>query len=268
MELQLDRPVGDGHSPYIVAEIGQNHNGDVYAALRMIDMAVRCGVDAVKFQLRNADAEFPAAVLDAPHPNPQNAFGDTYRDHRHALDLTAAEISHLADRIRYNDWPIAWFCTPCWVGAVEQLERLAAPFYKIASKDLANHELLCEVAKTAKPVILSTGMHGFREIGQALDIVGTDVIVLQCTSRYPCPPESVNLRRMGAIRDEFGVLVGYSDHTAGTAVCGAAVALGACLIEKHVTLSRQMKGTDHACSADEADLARIVAESREIRAAC
>lgn len=252
--------------PLVVAEIGQNHNGDVYTALRMIGMAERCGADAVKFQLRNCEAEFPPEVLDAPHPQPEHAFGATYREHRRALDLTADDIRHLVDRIRYNEWNVGWICTPCWVGAVEELERLNCPTYKVASKDLANMELLKAIAATGKPVILSTGMHGFDEIAAALEIV-PHATVLHCRSLYPCPPEKANLRRMVEIRDVFGVPVGYSDHTPGTAVCAAAVALGATVIEKHVTLSRRMKGRDHSCSAEEDDLRRIVGEAREVEAA-
>lgn len=262
------RLIGPDHDPYVIAEIGQNHNGDVYTAVRMIGMANKCGADAVKFQLRNADIEICKSHLDAPHPNPGNAFGATYREHRLALDMSITDIRHLANRIQYNEWPIQWFATPCFVGAVEQLESLNAPCYKIASKDLTNLPLIAEAAGTGKPVILSTGMATMQEIEQALTTVGSfhdDVIVMQCTSQYPCPNENANIAAMVMIQDEFQCNVGFSDHTIGILAPSIAVSLGAVMIEKHITLSRAMPGTDHAGAVENDGLRRIVRDVHETR---
>lgn len=264
------REIGDGCPCYIVAEIGQNHNGDAYAATRLMGMAHECGADAVKFQLRDCEAEYPAEVLDSPHPNPAAAFGETYREHRQAIDFTIQDIAHCATRIQYNEWPLTWFCTPCFPGAVEQLEGIGCPAYKIASKDLTNTELIEEAARTEKPVILSTGMDGLQEIERALMAVyrhSGQAIVLQCTSSYPCEPEDVHLRTMAAIRAKFNVLVGFSDHTVGVSVAPAAVALGACLVEKHITPSRAMKGTDHAGSLERGGLERVCRYIRTVEQA-
>jgi len=260
------RLIGENHPPYVVAEIGQNHNGDPYCAARMIGMAAKCGVDAVKFQLRNADAEIAASQLDRPHPNPEKAFGLTYREHRGKLDLTANDLRHLMDRIRYNEWAVHCFATPCWIGAVEELETLNVPAYKIASKDLTNLPLINEAASTGKPVILSTGMANMQEIEYAIAQVyqhHIDVLVMQCTSQYPCDNANVNLAAMANIQRTFDVPVGFSDHTIGILAAPLAVAFGASMIEKHITLSRAMPGTDHAAAVEEDGLRRMVRDCHE-----
>jgi sialic acid synthase SpsE len=262
------RQVGYHAPPYIIAEIGQNHNGDCYTATRMVSMAVRAGCDAVKFQLRNAEAEIAANQLQLPHPSGHHAFGPTYGEHRKALDFGEQELRHIASRIVYNEWPVQWFATPCYLGAVEVLERLNVPAYKIASKDLTNLPLIREAASTGKPIILSTGMDGLHEIGLALAEVyrcHEKVVVMHCVSQYPCELENVNLSAIVSIRDEFGCLVGYSDHTVGILAPALAVNMGAVMIEKHITLSRAMKGSDQAGAVEEDGLYRIV---RDCHAAC
>lgn len=260
------RSIGPEFPPYLVAEIGQNHNGSIETACQLVEMAVGCGVDAVKFQLRNAEAEFSAEVLDAPHPHPENAYGHTYREHRRELDLTIDDLLEIRRRIRFHEWPVHMFATPCWLGAVDELEeRFDSPAYKVASKDLTNEALVRRCGQTGKPVILSTGMaQTFMEITDAVFwLKSSPVLVCQCTSQYPCDPQNVNLGAIPPLREWRDGLAGFSDHTIGIKAGPIAVALGASLIEKHVTLSRAMKGTDHAVSLEEDGLRRYVRDCRE-----
>ena len=269
MQIEINgRPIGPQFKPYVVAEIGQNHNGDAYEAVRMISMAVKAGCDAVKFQLRNAEAEYSAEVLDAPHPNPANAFGETYREHRAALDLSISDLALIQKRIQYNEWPITMFVTPCDVSCVAPLVELNMPAYKVASKDLTNLPLVEAVAKTGKPVILSTGMAVDEEIETACDLVDDingDFAVMHCTSEYPCPNDHVDLRvlkMMDSFHCKHSFVRGYSDHTVGILAGPLAVAMGASIIEKHITLSRCAKGTDHACALEKDGLERYVRDCR------
>ena len=263
--IQLGRKLAKQYDPLIVAEIGQNHQGDVYQAVRMIGAVVKCGVDAVKFQLRDAELEYPAEVLDAPHPNPNNAFGDTYRKHRAALDLTFVDLLHLQSRIYYNEWPVDMFVTPCHVSWVDRLEEMNFPYYKIASKDCTNLELIREVGRTGKPVILSTGMSGMSDIAAGIGAIGHDnYVVLQCTSSYPCAHQDVNIKAMETIKKAFGCHVGISDHTLDITVPALAVATGAVVVEKHFTQSRKQKGTDHAVSLEPYEFREMVLRCRAV----
>jgi len=264
------RTVGGDAPSYIVAEIGQNHNGDPNQCTALIKQAVNSGCDAVKFQVRNCHLEYPASVLDAPHPDQSAAFGATYGEHREFLDFGPGDVRHFAQRIQYNEWPIHWFATPCYIGAVEPLMKLGAPCFKIASKDLTNLDLIEEVARTEKPIILSTGMDGLDEIENALNVVATyhrRVIVLQCTSAYPCANEDVHLAAMYEIRDTFEVMTGFSDHTSGITLGPVAVAMGAVMIEKHITLNRLSKGTDHMAALEPHGLDLFVRNIRATEAA-
>lgn len=265
MSIKLGRKLAKLYDPLIVAEIGQNHNGDAYQAIRMVGQAVKCGADAVKFQYRRAELEYPAEVLNAAHPHPENAFGETYREHREHLDLTYGELGHIERRIRYNEWPVDMFVTPCHAALVEDLEYLHVPFYKIASKDCTNLELIREVGRTRKPVILSTGMCGLTDIETSLSAIGHGhVVVLQCTSSYPCEALDVNLRAMETIKKTFGYHVGISDHTIGIAVPLLAVQMGAAVIEKHFTQNRNQKGTDHAVSLEPPEFKLMVQQCRMV----
>jgi sialic acid synthase SpsE len=266
IELPNGRKIGPGQPAFIVGEIGQNHNGDAYAALRLTQAAVEAGCDAVKLTKRHIPSDLTKEARDEPYPGP-NSFGRTYGKHRCMLELSIDEYAALRNRIRYNNWPITLFATACDRVSLDELEnRLDPPLYKVASRDLDNEPLLEAIAATCKPVILSTGMHGLVVLGRALEIIRhrQQVVVLYCISRYPTEDHYVDLRRIDEIRRTYGISVGFSDHTVGIHLAQAAVQAGAVMIEKHITLARAQKGTDHAASLEPEGLKRLV---RNIRSA-
>jgi sialic acid synthase SpsE len=254
-----------------VAEVGQNHNGRMALARRLIDAVAESGADAVKFCKRHLPSELTPAAARRPYLGPQS-FGATYGEHRRALELSPAQHAELkayAQAAR-SAAPLAYFATACDNRSVDELEAIGVPCYKIASRDLTNLPLIDYVARTGKPVILSCGMDALDEISQALDTLRMhhdQIVLLQCTSAYPTTYADVNLRAMETLRREFDVLVGLSDHTIGSAVPLAAAALGAVLIEKHVTLSRGLRGSDHPCSLEPRELQEMVAGIRAIEGA-
>jgi sialic acid synthase SpsE/spore coat polysaccharide biosynthesis protein SpsF (cytidylyltransferase family) len=260
-------PVADGYPSYIIAEIGQNHNGDINIAKRLIEMAVRCGANAVKFQKRDIASELTAEAFNRLYDNP-NSFGKTYGEHRQFLELN--EEQHLELKEYANAAGITYFCTPCDIPSVEMLERIGCPFYKVASRDLTNIPLLERLALTGKPVIISTGMADIDDITDALHALKstpTSVVIMQCTSEYPCKIENVNLKAIETLRKKFGYMVGLSDHTSGVIVSSAATVMGAVMIEKHITLDRTMKGTDQPGSLEESGLKKLVQYIRAIEIA-
>lgn len=270
MEITLStgRKLGADHPCFVVAEIGQNHNGDVYTAVRLLKAAHDAGVDAAKLCKRHIPSDLTAAARRQPYCGPQS-FGPTYGEHREKLELTRRDYAHLKDRMRYNQWPEILFATVCDIPSLEDVEvALDPPLYKIASRDLDNLPLLCAVADTHKPVVLSTGMaRDESEIGAALEVITRrhdKIVLMVCTSEYPTPNDHVHLWRLHWFRRFFGCLVGLSDHTPGIVAAQAAATLGACMIEKHLTLSRAMKGTDHAASLEPDGMARLVRNIREV----
>jgi len=251
-------PVGEGYPTYIIAEIGQNHNGEIRLAKKLIDMAADCGANAVKFQKRDIPSELTKEAFNKPYDNP-NSFGITYGDHRMFLELDESQHSELKEYALAKG--ITYFCTPCDVPSVELLERIDCPFYKVASRDLTNLPLLEALGKTKKPIIISTGMAGLEDIDIALDTLNLEkdnLIILQCTSQYPCAIENVNLKAMDTLKEKYGCIIGFSDHTSGVVISSAASVLGASVIEKHITLSRTMKGTDQPGSLEKAGLTKLV----------
>lgn len=255
--------VGDGCPTFVIAEIGQNHNGEMKVAKRLIEMAADCGADAVKFQKRDIKYDLTAHEYDRPYDNP-NSFGRTYGEHREFLELNKEEHRELREYALAHD--LMYFCTACDPPSVEEMEEIGNPVYKVASRDLTNIPLLKVIARTGKPVILSTGMAGVTEIREALEALGDgpeSISLMQCVSQYPAELGHVNLRAMKTLRDEFGLLVGLSDHTPGIISSVAASIMGACMIEKHVTLARAMKGSDHAGSLEENGLRSLVKYIRE-----
>ena len=266
MEVSLNgRKVGPGHPTYIVAEIGQNHNGDVYQASRLIGVAAEAGVDAVKFCKRHIPSELTRRAHRKPYDNP-HSYGRTYGEHREALELSIEDYSHLRQRIQYNEWPVTMFATACDFTSVDELEEWGNPFYKIASRDLMNLPLIEYVASMQKPVILSTGMGDVEDIDAAIETVmkyHDQLVILECTSQYPTPIEEVDLFRMQGIGMRHQVAVGLSDHTIGAYLAPVvAVILGASVIEKHITFSRASRGTDHAGSVEPEGLRRMVRDIR------
>ena len=264
--LELDgTPVGDGLPAYIVAEIGQNHNGSIEMAKQLIDVAVDAGANAVKFQKRHIPSDLTREAFDKPYDNP-NSFGKTYGEHRLALELSEDQHRELQEYARARG--ITYFLTPTDIPSVDMAERLDVPFYKVASRDLDNIPLLRRIARTGKPVIISTGMASLDDIADALDALGrerSDIIILQCVSQYPAELERANLRAMETLRRKFGKITGYSDHTTGITAAVTASILGAAVIEKHITLNKALKGSDHAASAEPDELARMIRFIREAR---
>lgn len=260
-------PVGEGYPTYIIAEIGQNHNGDVKIAKKLIDIAVNCGADAVKFQKRDIPSELTKEAFDKPYDNP-NSFGKTYGEHRLFLELS--EEQHLEIKEYANAVGMVYFCTPCDIPSVELLERIGCPFYKVASRDLTNIPLLKKLGSTGKPIIISTGMADLEDIDDAFDALKRgpeSVIIMQCTSEYPCHLENVNLKAMETLRKNYKCIVGLSDHTSGVIVSAAASVMGASVIEKHITLDRTMKGTDQPGSLEYSGLRKMIEYIRGIEIA-
>lgn len=250
--------IGDGCPCFIVAEIGQNHNGQLNLAKRLIDMAARCGATAVKFQKRDIRWDLTEEAYNRPYENP-NSFGKTYGEHREYLELSEEEHLELREFALANR--LVYFCTPCDPPSVEMMERIGNPFYKVASRDITNIPLLKMIAATGKPVLLSTGMAGLQEIREALEALGdgpAGIVLLQCTSQYPTDVDEVNLKAIATLREEFQVPVGLSDHTPGVITGVAGAVLGAAVVEKHITLSRAMPGSDHAAALEEEGLRRLV----------
>ena len=257
-----ERQIGPGHPPLVIAEIGNNHDGSIRQAEALIQAAADAGADAVKFQTHIAEAEMLPSTPTPPHfDEPRYAF--TQR-------MELSRDDHVRVRAYAEERGLIWFSSPFSVEAVALLEEVGNPLYKVASGEVTNPPLLEAIAATGKPVVLSSGMSGLEDVEQALALLragGSDVLVMQCTSTYPCPPEQVNLRAMTAMAERFGTLVGLSDHTPDVWSSVAAVALGASAVEKHFTLSRYLYGPDHKASLEPEDLARLVAGVREAHAA-
>jgi N-acetylneuraminate synthase len=261
------RLVGPGEPPYIVAEIGSNHNGDMDLCLKLIDAAKECGADAAKFQSWSkssliSNAEYARNTkYGADNRKLPSLEDDVVR-----YQLTKEQHHQVAEHCRKRG--ITFFSSCFSREEVDLLESLDVPAYKIASMDVNHLPLLDYVARTGKPVILSTGLATLGEIERALAVLGDGgsgpVALLHCVSIYPSPPEIVNLRNIKTLQDAFDVPVGYSDHSLGAAIPLASVALGACMIEKHFTLDTTMEGWDHAVSASPQEMSYIVSESRSI----
>jgi len=262
-----DMEIGPGRPPYIVAEVGSNHNGDMNLCRRMIDAAAAAGAHAVKFQSWTdtsliAEEEY---ARNTEYSDKKKHFG-SLREMVMAYQLTAEQHSEAQAHCRAQG--IAFCSTPFSTEEVDLLEKLAVPFFKIASMDVVHLPLLKYVARKQRPVVISTGMATLAEIEQAIDTVRAEgneqIVLLHCVSIYPPEYDTINLRNMATLQQAFDVPVGFSDHTLGTAIPLAAISIGACVIEKHFTLDQEMPGWDHAISANPEQLRTIVAEGRNI----
>ncbi len=259
-----NRPVGSALPVYVIAEIGINHNGDLDNAVALIDHAVQAGCDAVKFQKRDPEICVPADQRDVMRDTPWGRI--SYLDYRYKVEFGVAEYDEIDAHCK--DRGIDWFASPWDVNSVEFLERYDPVCYKVASACLTDGELLSKLRQAGRPVILSTGMSSMDEIRKAVAALdGVPLLLTHATSTYPCPPEELNLRAIGTLADEFGVPVGYSGHEVGLQTTLAAAALGACVIERHVTLDRAMWGSDQAASVEPSGLERLVRDIRVIEKA-
>jgi len=257
------RLVGPGHPCYIVAEIGINHNGSLDIAKQLIDVAVDAGCDAVKFQKRSIEVVYSPEELARPRESP---FGATNGDLKRALEFGEEEYREIARHCEKNG--IDWFSS-CWdEESVDFVERFDPPCFKIASASLTDDALLRHHRTKDRPVILSTGMSTIEQIQHAVEVLDVDdLIILHCTSTYPSKLEELNLRTIQTLQRLFQVPIGYSGHEVGLPTTLAAVALGACVVERHMTLDRAMWGSDQAASVEPPGLKRLVRDIRAIETA-
>lgn len=258
-----NRLVGEGRPVFIVSEIGINHNGDVTLAKALIDAAQEAGADAVKFQKRTVEIVYTPEELARPRENP---FGPTNGDLKQGLELDFNEYSEIN---RYcQEKGILWFAS-CWdEGSVDFIASFDVPCFKIASASLTDDRLLRYHRTKKKPVILSTGMSTMEQIAHAVDVLGTeDLILLHCTSTYPSKPEELNLQMIETLKEHFGCPIGYSGHEVGLATSVAAAALGACVIERHITLDRSTWGSDQAASVEPQGFKKLVKDIRSVESA-
>lgn len=252
------RHLGPGHPCYIIAEIGINHNGDIDLAKRLISVAVAAGCDAVKFQKRTIDVVYTAAELATPRPNP---FGDTNGDLKRGLEFEQedyAEINSFCRSVK-----IDWFASPWDEAAVDFIEQFNPPVYKLASASLTDDHLIRHMRSTGKPIIASTGMSTYAEIDHAISVLGKDnLILLHTTSTYPAKYEQLNLSAIPTMAERYGIPVGYSGHETGIPTSVVAAALGACCVERHITMDRAMWGSDQAASLEPNGITRLVRDIR------
>lgn len=257
--------VGAGQPCYVIAEIGINHNGKLDTARQLIECARINGCDAVKFQKRTIEAVYTSEELMRPRESP---FGSTNGDLKRALEFGVHEYETIDALCREYD--MAWFASAWDHQSVDFLEALRVPCHKVASAMLTDLEWLHYVCTTGKPIILSTGMSTVEQIDGAVEVVsehGNELLLMHCVATYPARDEHLNLRCIPMLADRYGVDVGYSGHERGLATTIAAVAMGACAIERHVTLDRAMWGSDQAASIEPQALHRLVRDIRAIEAA-
>jgi N-acetylneuraminate synthase len=252
--------IGTGQPCYVIAEIGINHNGDIDLAKQLINVAVGAGCSAVKFQKRTIDVVYSAEELAKPRENP---FGPTNGDLKRGLEF---EIEEYKEIDRYcREVKVDWFAS-CWDEAsVDFIAQFDVPCFKIASASLTDDNLLRHTRAVGKPILLSTGMSTIEQIDHAIKVLGKkDLILMQACSTYPAYYEELNLRVIDTLIERYGVPVGYSGHETGLPSSVAAMVLGACIIERHITLDRSMWGSDHAASLEPNGITRLVRDIRLI----
>jgi N-acetylneuraminate synthase len=255
-EIKLGKcMVGDGYKTYVIAEIGINHNGDLDVCKQMIEAAAHAGVDAVKFQKRTPEVCTPPEQQKQMRETPWGYI--SYLDYRYKVEFGENEYREID---RYcKEKGIDWFTSVWDEQAVDFMEEFNTPAYKIPSASLTDHNLLRYTRKTGKPLVISTGMSTMEQIRAAVKVVGTkNLVITHCTSTYPCEPEELNLRMIQTLRNEFPCPIGYSGHEVGLVPPQVAVALGACMIERHLTLDRAMWGSDQAASVEPSGFERLV----------
>ena len=253
-----NRLVGDDQACFIIAEIGINHNGDVDLAKRLISVALAAGCDAVKFQKRTVEVVYTPEELAKPRESP---FGPTNGDLKHGLEFEQEdyeEIDAFCKSVK-----MTWFASPWDEGSVDFLEQFRLPVYKIASASLTDDKLLRYIRRTGKPIFVSTGMSTYAEIDHAVEVLGKEeLILMHATSTYPAAYSELNLRAIPRMAARYGVPVGYSGHETGIPTSVCATALGACSVERHITMDRAMWGSDHAASLEPNGISRLVRDIR------
>ena len=250
-----EREIGDGHPIYVVAEIGINHNGDVELAKNLINAAVEAGVDAVKFQKRTPELCVPIEQRDQMRETPWGYI--SYLDYRYRTEFEQEQYGQIDGYCRERG--VTWFASVWDIPSVDFMEGFDPACYKIPSAGLTDHDLLRRVRSTERPLILSTGMSTMEQIKAAVEILGTDnLIITHATSTYPCDPEELNLSLIPRLAELFPCPIGYSGHEVGLIPSIVAIALGAVLVERHITLDRSMWGSDQAASVEPGGFRRLV----------
>jgi len=252
------KTVGEGCPCYVIAEIGINHNGDIDVAKRLISIAIGAGCDAVKFQKRTIEVVYSAEELARPRESP---FGTSNGDLKRGLEFGYEEFVELDRYCREVKMP--WFAS-CWDEAsVDLIQRFDVPCFKIASASLTDDNLLRHTRATGKPILLSTGMSTVPEIDHAVDVLGKDkLVLLHACSTYPAYYEELNLKAIATLRERYGLPIGYSGHETGLPSTVAAAALGACVIERHITTDRALWGSDQAASLEPNGITKLVSYIR------
>jgi len=288
-----EKTIGSGYPVYVIAEIGINHNGSVETAKKMIEMAVECGCDAVKFQKRTIESVYSLEELAKPREIPgdvlynainRNALPKereellrkfvgknispseiptTNGDQKYALEFGENDYKEIDKYCRKKG--ITWFASPWDLNSIDFLEKFDTPCYKIASASLTDKELLKKIKETGKPIILSTGMSTMEQIEKAVDFLGEEnLVLLHCTSTYPTPENEQDLNVIKTLKKYFNCPIGYSGHEPGIQPTLAAIALGACVVERHITIDRSMYGSDQSASLEKDGIYRICRGAKKI----
>ncbi|KAJ1219306.1 hypothetical protein NDU88_006875 [Pleurodeles waltl] len=267
-ELCPGRSIGEDHPCFIIAEIGQNHQGDLETAKKMIRMAKDCGADCAKFQKSELENRFIKKALERPYTS-KHSWGKTYGDHKRHLEFSHDQYRELQKYA--NEIGIYFTASGMDEMAVEFLHELGVPFFKVASADASNFAYLEKTARKGRPMVISGGMQSMdtmRRVYQIVKPINPNFCILQCTSAYPLNPAHVNLRVIKVFQEEFpDIPIGYSGHEGGIAISIAAVALGAKVVERHVTLDKTWRGSDHLASLEPSELAELVQSIRTVEMA-
>tara|TARA_Y100000389_G_C17413166_1_gene492135 strand:- start:369 stop:1427 length:1059 start_codon:yes stop_codon:yes gene_type:complete len=268
IQLTKKKIVSNFSQPYIIAEIGANHNGDMDLAKLMIDSAVECGCDAVKFQSWNKNSLISKTVYDQ-----NTVYKDSKKKHFGSLEeMVDKYYLREEQHIELNNYCISkgidFSSTPFSIEEVNLLNELDVEFFKVASMDINNYPLIKYLAQFKKPILLSTGMANLGEIEKAIEIIenegNTQIIILHCIAIYPVKNDELNLRNITMFQNTFGYPVGFSDHSLGSIAPLTSVSLGSCVIEKHFTTDKNLPGWDHEISADPNEMKQIVEGSKII----
>ena len=264
-EIKLSNCViSEENYPFIIAEIGNNHNGDMTIAKKLIDEAQKCNASAVKFQTKDIETAFPQELLNKNYEGP-NSFGKTYREHKQVLELS---LDNLAILKKYSEERnLIFFSTPFDLKSLASLEKLDMEIYKISSFHVTDLKLVEAIANKKKPVIMSTGMSTIEEIDAAVEILNKyncKYLIMHCVSSYPTNPKDLNLRAINVLRKRYDCLVGYSGHETSPNIAPSVVMYNACAIERHFTLDRAMKGPDHALSLEPTGMDVLVKRSKTL----
>lgn len=250
-----DRLLGDGHPTYVVGEIGINHNGDVEIAKQLIDLAKWAGADAVKFQKRTPELAVPGDQRDKMRETPWGYI--SYMEYRDKVEFGEKQYREIDEYCKQKG--MQWFVSAWDEPSVDFMEAFNPPVYKVPSASLTDRNLLKYLKKTGRPIILSTGMSTMEQIKAAVKLLDQDNLMLtHTTSTYPCEPSELNLRMIKTLQEAFPCPIGYSGHEVGLVLSAVAVAMGACLVERHITLDRAMWGSDQAASVEPHGLHTLV----------